>query len=356
MAFKKLLDEDTEAKGTAAGAAVEAAGDAATLGYMPNIKASIPLSKKLRYIMDQDVLDALSGKAAEEAEAQGLTDEVEDYDTVLNQELAKKKQREIEHPKASLAGTVAGSLLPIGMAAKGGKTAFEAAKSTAKFGTILGAAANPGDEYKDPEEEKDRLQLKERALNSVLGGALGGLLGAGGHKVASKLKTRAASKELDKAVEEVIAKETAELPKGERSPMFEGTDDYSIDPNSFRKAKLKNLQRRLHKDYVSTERLPDESSVEHNLRDKVLNRKIANDRQEQNTLGYQVVENEPDFVSKYPNRFSMDTPSVSEELVNLGKRPKEANERVMRGAAKQLPEEEMVDAEALEELLKKVKN
>jgi hypothetical protein len=144
-------------------------GDAATLGYLPNLQAA---SEKVTF----PILNALTGE------------DIQADDYVTAHDSYRKRQNELqeENPVASAAGTVTGvgsSLLIPGGQAKGLSTGAKLLRSGA-IGAGYGAAMNPGDV-----EGETGLQISDRAKNAAIGGVTGvageGLL-QGANKLISK--------------------------------------------------------------------------------------------------------------------------------------------------------------------------
>lgn len=178
-------------KYTPAETALGAFGNAAALGYLPQIEAAV-----------EGLLPDPTAGADEALRSKGITIQQErpGYIERRDQSAARLKEQAAENPKAALAGTVAGvlsggvalsPLLPAGVATAGsanlGKALVQAGASAklargtlgainaAKGGAIAGAAANPGDQ----EGEYNPLQLGDRAGNAVMGGLTAGTLQAG---------------------------------------------------------------------------------------------------------------------------------------------------------------------------------
>lgn len=142
-------------------AGLEAFGQSATAGYLPQLQAGA-----------SQLVPNPSKSTDEKLRAQGFQiNQPEDgYVANRDQFINRGKQLEEENPEASLAGTAAGigasMMVPGGAIGGIGKSALR--------GAIQGAAYNPG----DVEGKIDPLQLEDRAINAAQGGALGGVAGA----------------------------------------------------------------------------------------------------------------------------------------------------------------------------------
>lgn len=156
---------DVADTGGASQAALEHFGNAASMGYLPQLQA---LAEKLTPNPGSDV-DA-------KLKAQGFTVSGPDDSYLASRDaniarLAKEGQ---DHPVASGVGTAAGILSSgIAMGGMGGARAATAAGRIAqgiKTGALMGAAANPG----DTEGEIDPLQLGARLDNAKTGALTGG--------------------------------------------------------------------------------------------------------------------------------------------------------------------------------------
>lgn len=163
--FPDAVPESKEPKTSAAQTALESFGNAASVGYLPQLQAA---ASKLMPDPTADVKAKL--------EAQGFTIEDKDTSYIAQRDanIKRMQMQSAEHPYASAAGTVGGAiasgvaasaLAPINAAARLGRMA-----QAAKGGAILGVAANPGDK----EGEISPLQLKDRAANAVIGATLSG--------------------------------------------------------------------------------------------------------------------------------------------------------------------------------------
>jgi hypothetical protein len=122
--------------------------------------------------MDQPIEDLISGAAQARAQEMGLGDETKPYVERRDSEIKKLEESQKENPGAALVGTIAGSVLPMGAAAKGAKTLGQAIKSGVITGSAYGALSNPG----DVEGEVAPIQAAERGRNSALGALTGGTL------------------------------------------------------------------------------------------------------------------------------------------------------------------------------------
>jgi hypothetical protein len=174
-------------------AALEHFGNAASMGYLPQLQA---MAGKLMPNPNAEVDAKLAAQGFKVQQPQ------ESYVDARDANIKRLAQQSAEHPYASGAGTVAGILgggaltsaaLPLAPAASLGARVAQGAK----VGAAMGAAANPG----DTEGEIDPLQLDKRAKNAAVGAALGGALPvavegvkAGAGKTADYLRTKAAEK------------------------------------------------------------------------------------------------------------------------------------------------------------------
>lgn len=144
-------------------AALESFGNAATLGYLPQLQAAVGK------LMPNPTADVDADLAAQGFK---VSQPEQGYLELRDENLARQAQQKVDFPNATKAGTVAGiaatALVPAGVAAKGATLAAKAAQG-AKVGAVMGAVANPG----DVEGEIAPLQLEERSRNAALGGALG---------------------------------------------------------------------------------------------------------------------------------------------------------------------------------------
>lgn len=134
----------------------------ATLGYMPQIVGGIVGG----YNKLQDLINPISDGNGGTIPRMGYT---EARDRTNKDFEAQQKA----HPIAYGAGQIAGSVAPGASAARLTK-GLGAIKGGAASGAGLGFLANPGDK----EGVVDPLQLKERGINSIIGGSIGGTAGA----------------------------------------------------------------------------------------------------------------------------------------------------------------------------------
>ncbi len=171
-------------------AALEHFGNAASLGYLPQLQS---LASKLTPDPGAET-DA-------KLEAQGfkINQQKPTYLSERDANIKRLQQESQEHPVASLAGAVGGSLatgiaasgaLPINAASRIGRIA-----QAAKGGAVLGALSNPG----DTEGEVSPIQ----AAGRVKGAVAGGLIGGGGQGVVEGVSSAA------KAVAGIPAKLTS---------------------------------------------------------------------------------------------------------------------------------------------------
>jgi hypothetical protein len=135
-------------------AALEGFGETATMGYLPQIQAAVePAQNKL--------MELITGKKVDSG----------DYLQRRDENLRRQKSLSEENPMASMAGKLAGgvassAILPGGAAGGIGKAALQ--------GAATGALYNPGDK----EGEMGGLQLADRGTGAMVGGAVGGTMGA----------------------------------------------------------------------------------------------------------------------------------------------------------------------------------
>lgn len=154
--------------GGAAQKALEAGGNAAAMGYLPQLQAMAekPLFAAANFLTGNDV-------------------QADDYVTSRDKNVKRLAAQEEANPNSALAGTIGGSVVgalatPIpGLGAGGGliKTGLKGAGG----GAIQGALSNPG----DIEGIVDPLQLEERKEGAKTGAKFG-LLTSAGSKLASK--------------------------------------------------------------------------------------------------------------------------------------------------------------------------
>lgn len=187
-------------------AGLEHFGNAASLGYLPQLQAAAekPMAK---------VLDAFTGK--------NVSENLPDYVDRRDENIKRMNQEEKAHPYASLAGSVAGSLatsapasaaimeVPALKALAQAKAAKDAGLlgSTAALGArtaaaglasgAIGAVANPGDTegVVDPLQPKER--MKDAAISSMVGVPLhlaGEGIGAAGQWASDQAKDFAEKK------------------------------------------------------------------------------------------------------------------------------------------------------------------
>jgi hypothetical protein len=191
----------------------EKLADAATLGYMPHIKAG---SEQLAY----KIHDKLYGTE--------YANQMPSYVESRDEHISELDQMAKEHPYASAAGTAVGTIGAAlsaggaGAAAKGA-TATERLKAARNAGVALGALSNPGDVAG---EVDTTLQLGDRTTNAVIGGVagMGGQIAAeavgAGSQVASKYLRDKAAKSATRA----LGRPTPTMAK----KMAESGDDIAI--------------------------------------------------------------------------------------------------------------------------------
>lgn len=145
---------------------VEHFGNAASLGYLPQIQA---VASKLTPDPNTDVDAKLATQGFNIQQPKPAT-----YVQERDANIKRLEQQSQDHPYASGVGTIAGSLA--GGAAASGLAPISAATrlgrvaQAAKGGAILGAVSNPGDK----EGEVDLLQSGDRISGALGGAALGG--------------------------------------------------------------------------------------------------------------------------------------------------------------------------------------
>lgn len=152
--------------GTSAGdAALEHAGNAMTLGYLPHLQAMI---EKLTPNPGRNVDAALKSQGFK---VQGPSDS---YVDLRDANIKRLQQEGKEHPTASTAGTVAGTVIggiamsPLFRASQAATVGSRLA-SAGLAGAGVGAVSNPG----DVEGEVSPVQFDRRSVNAGVGGALG---------------------------------------------------------------------------------------------------------------------------------------------------------------------------------------
>lgn len=159
------LAKDTR-KGSAGQAALESFGNAATLGYLPQLQAGLA-----------KLMPDPNAKLDAELKAKGFSVKGAAEPTYVENRdanIARQEQLKQDFPLASGAGTVAGiggsallasAAAPVKAAATVGARIIQGAKG----GAAIGALANPG----DTEGVVDPLQAGGRAKNAAAGGVLG---------------------------------------------------------------------------------------------------------------------------------------------------------------------------------------
>lgn len=152
-------------------AALSSFGDAASLGYLPQLRAMAePLTDR--------AFKAVTGADVEPAPLSQVIPMGPDYIASRDQaskEIAKQRQ---DQPVASLLGGLAGSVAtaPLLGGTAGAATKLGRIGQAVKGGAIAGLLQNPG----DVEGAVSPLQLGERAQGAVQGGLLGGAAGTTG--------------------------------------------------------------------------------------------------------------------------------------------------------------------------------
>lgn len=145
-------------------AGLESFGNAATLGYLPQLQA---VAGKLMPNPSKGVDADLAAKGFKISQPAEPT-----YLELRDENLARQAQQKVDFPKASGAGTIAGiaatSLVPVGAAMKAA-TPLQRIVQGGKIGATMGAMANPG----DVQGEISPIQFDERVRNAGVGAALG---------------------------------------------------------------------------------------------------------------------------------------------------------------------------------------
>lgn len=146
-------------------------GNAATLGYLPELQAA---TGRLLPNPNAAIDAKLKSEGFNIIEPTG-------YIAERDQNVRRLKEQERENPKAALVGSLAGAgasalltaglMPPLGAGVSTGAKAIQAAKA----GAIQSALQNPGSNKGDVSP----LQLEERVKNAALGGVLGGGLSLG---------------------------------------------------------------------------------------------------------------------------------------------------------------------------------
>lgn len=169
MAMQKaaMVAPDQSSIGDQARTFAESAGQALTLGYVPQIKAGIAEGV-------EEIGDFFTGDQTPD----------ESYTQRRDRYIKELKDLQAQNPEASTAGTVTGTLaslfVPGGAAAKGAGALSKIGRAGA-IGAGMGFLANPEDV-----EGEVGLQLKERLKGGLKGGATGAVLG-GAIEGASKI-------------------------------------------------------------------------------------------------------------------------------------------------------------------------
>lgn len=156
---------------------VEGVGQTASMGYLPQLQtgAELGINKLSEFLgvgpSGQDVA----------LRAQGFSVPEESYVQSRDANIARQAAQAQTDPVASSLGkgvglVAGGTALPFGPASQGVRTAGQAVLQGAKSGALMGAVANPG----DTAGEVSPLQLGDRAVNTAIGGSLGGFLSGAG--------------------------------------------------------------------------------------------------------------------------------------------------------------------------------
>lgn len=151
---------------TKAQAGLEAFGQSATLGYLPQIQAAV----------EQLIPESDTDKQLRE---QGFKLPEESYISARDENIRRQQKLTEIAPEASMAGSLVGAgvtmLIPGGAAAKGATTAAKIGRA-ALTGGAISALQNPG----DVEGEIQPIQAKERFKEGVKGAALGTITAGAG--------------------------------------------------------------------------------------------------------------------------------------------------------------------------------
>jgi len=150
-----------------------------TAGYVPQIVGALSAGAgKLQDLIQGEVIDPATGKAIPRTTYLGARD-------ATNRDM---QEASAAHPMASLAGNVAGAVMPGGLmakaAAKGGSAAVRMGRAGG-VGAAQGAAYNPGDK----EGVMDPAQLGSRAGAATLGALIGGAGRAGTELIGKGVQT-----------------------------------------------------------------------------------------------------------------------------------------------------------------------
>lgn len=171
-------------------AALEGFGNAASMGYLPQLQAGAEtVGPKTESAIARGFGVDTPQSVDEKLRAQGFKIEQPEntYISERDANIKRMQKQSEEHPIAAGAAGLAGglatgiatsALAPINAASRIGR-----ALQAAKAGAIMGAVANPGD---TEGQLADGLQIGDRAGNSAKGGALGGVM-QGGLETLSKV-------------------------------------------------------------------------------------------------------------------------------------------------------------------------
>lgn len=168
----------------AVGAAIEGFGQGASMGYLPQLQAAVG-----------SVLPSGSDDVDADLAAQGFTiDQAgDDYLSRRDESIARQEALSKSNPYIYNGSQLAGMIATAPAVEMGVAKALPAAVRANRFGhavatgATIGGVQNPGDET----GEIAALQLKKRAENAALGGAVGGgadILARGASKVANAVK------------------------------------------------------------------------------------------------------------------------------------------------------------------------
>jgi len=184
----------TEEEGTSEiGTAIEQAGQAVSLGYLPQITAAIesPFDEESRAYLNAPIKDIFDPEFREKAAKGRGIDKT--YQQIRDEKIAQYEKGKEVNPISGGVGTglgIVGSVASVPAKLFGGAaTLGQAAMSGLKGGAVYGALSNPG----DVAGEVSPLQLGERGFNATtgaLGGALGGAAGFGIGKAIEKIPAK----------------------------------------------------------------------------------------------------------------------------------------------------------------------
>lgn len=168
-------DQEVQPQTTKTQSALEGFGNAATAGYLPQLQAGA------RNFVDTSMFPGTPGNVDKNLEAQGfqINQPIDNYETNKKENIERQQLEAKEHPGAYYGGAAAGALATAPLAGRalglipGLAAAPEAGLlvKTAKGvagGGLMGAAQNPGESDTVGED------LKQRGMNALVGGGIGG--------------------------------------------------------------------------------------------------------------------------------------------------------------------------------------